>query len=181
VTEDVTVAASGTLTAVDADAGESGFVAHGADAPLDGSYGKLTITETGEWKYELDGRAQALDAGDIRTETFTVTTNGGDTHTITITVNGTEDAPVITGTDTGAVTEDVTVAASGTLTAVDADAGESGFVAHGADAPLDGSYGKLTITETGEWKYELDGRAQALDNGDIRTETFTVTTNGGDT
>ncbi|WP_174404148.1 VCBS domain-containing protein, partial [Desulfovibrio subterraneus] len=70
----------------------------------DGSYGKLTITETGEWKYELDGRAQALDNGDVRTETFTVTTNGGDTHTITITVNGTEDAPVITGTDTGAVT-----------------------------------------------------------------------------
>ena len=48
---------------------------------------------------------------------------------VTITINGTEDAPVIAGTSTGTVKEDTTLSASGTLKITDTDTGEAVFQA----------------------------------------------------
>ncbi|MCM2972054.1 VCBS domain-containing protein, partial [Larsenimonas suaedae] len=181
VTEDTVLTTSGTLTATDTDAGESGFVAQPGTA---GSYGSFAIDESGAWSYQLDnanGDVQALGDGDQLTETFTVTTAGGDTETVTITVNGTDDAAVITGSDSGAVTEDTVLTTSGVLTATDTDAGESGFVAQPGTI---GTYGSFAIDESGTWSYTLDnasGNVQALGAGDQLTESFTVTTAGGDT
>ena len=59
-----------------------------------GTYGQLTIQADGSYTYVADqAAADALDAGDTVTETFTYTLqddgNGGtDTATITITVTG---------------------------------------------------------------------------------------------
>jgi len=177
VLEDGTLTTGGTLTATDADDGESGFVA----ATASGTHGDLTIDGNGVWSYTATDSAdiQALDDGDTLTETFTVTTNGGDTQTITVTINGAEDAPTITGSAAGDVFEDGALTTGGTLTATDADAGESGFVA----ATATGAHGDLTIDGNGVWSYTATDSAdiQALDDGDTLTETFTVTTNGGDT
>ncbi|MDR5897377.1 VCBS domain-containing protein, partial [Larsenimonas suaedae] len=176
VTEDTVLTTSGTLTATDTDADESGFVAQPGTT---GSYGSFAIDEAGNWTYQLDNESddiQALGAGDQLTETFTVTTAGGDTETVTITVNGTDDAAVITGSDSGAVTEDTALTTSGTLTATDTDAGESGFVTQPGTA---GTYGSFAIDEAGNWTYQLDNESddiQALGAGDQLTETFTVTT-----
>ncbi|MFC7414382.1 VCBS domain-containing protein, partial [Larsenimonas suaedae] len=180
VTEDTALTTSGTLTATDTDAGESGFV---AQPNTTGAYGSFAIDEAGNWTYQLDNESadvQALGAGDQLTETFTVTTAGGDTETVTITVNGTDDAAEITGVQTGSVTEDTALTTSGVLTATDTDAGEAGFV---AQPNTTGSYGSFAIDESGAWSYTLDnasGNVQALGAGDQLTETFTVTTAGGD-
>ncbi|MFC7414826.1 VCBS domain-containing protein, partial [Larsenimonas suaedae] len=180
VTEDTVLTTSGTLTATDTDAGQSGFVAQPGTA---GAYGSFAIDEAGNWTYQLDnesGDVQALGAGDQLSETFTVTTAGGDTETVTITVNGTDDAAEITGVQTGSVTEDTALTTSGTLTATDTDAGESGFVAQPGTA---GTYGSFAIDAAGNWTYQLDnesGDVQALGAGDQLTESFTVTTAGGD-
>ena len=48
---------------------------------------------------------QALNVGQTLTDTFTVTTVDGTAQLVTITINGANDAAVITGTATGAVTE----------------------------------------------------------------------------
>ncbi|MCW0470758.1 VCBS domain-containing protein [Vibrio chagasii] len=51
--------------------------------------------------------------GDTLTETFTVTSADGTEHDITVTINGTNDAPVIgtgDGADAGEATEDTSVA-----------------------------------------------------------------------
>ena len=44
------------------------------------------------------------------------------TQTVTVTVTGAEDAPVISGTSSGAVAEDGVLASTGTLATSDADA-----------------------------------------------------------
>ncbi|WP_207064562.1 VCBS domain-containing protein, partial [Niveibacterium umoris] len=74
-----------------------------------------------------------------QTEHFTVGVSDGTTTSVDITVLGTNDGAVITGTDTGSVTEDTTLTAAGKLDVTDVDAGQSSFVA-GSHA---GTYGSL--------------------------------------
>ena len=127
--------------------------------------------------------------GDTLTETFTVTSkDGSTTETITITINGTNDLPTISGDDSSSVKEleadvaqDVSLTTSGTLTIDDDDAGESLF-----DTNVDqgDNIGELTISETGEWTYSIDNNipeVQELSTGDSFTETFTVTSKDGTT
>ena len=187
-----TVSATGTLASSDVDTGAT------ATWSVDGasSYGSIAIDPaTGEWTYSLDNSlaaTQALEEGDTRTETFTATVtddNGAvDTQVITVTINGTNDVPVITsgaGDAAGAVSEaghlddgtvvPGTVSATGTLTSsdVDTDATATWSVAETS------SYGAIVIDPaSGEWTYSLDNTlaaTQALEEGDTRTETFTAT------
>ncbi|MGY3945706.1 VCBS domain-containing protein, partial [Aeromonas tecta] len=98
-----------------------------------GALGSLSITEGGAWTYNVANAAvQYLKEGETKVETFTVQSADGTTHTVTITITGTNDLPTIAGDDLGAVTEDAanpTLTDSGVLTVTDADAGQSVFVA----------------------------------------------------
>src|SRR5204862_384517 len=122
--------------------------------------------------------AQYLAAGEIVKETYTVTINDGHgataTQDVTITITGTNDAPVITSApQSGAVQEDVTLTATGTVTSSDVD--------HGATASYSGNatgtYGSFAVNAaTGAWTYTLDNaNHQDLAQGESHTETFTVT------
>ena len=100
VTEDVDLDADGllevggVLSISDPDAGESSFQA----GTIVGAYGRLTIDAVGNWTYAADNTQaaiQQLDAGESVTDMLTVTTADGTTHTITITIDGAEDTPVI--------------------------------------------------------------------------------------
>ncbi|MCM2129924.1 VCBS domain-containing protein, partial [Larsenimonas rhizosphaerae] len=100
VAEDTVLTTSGTLSVSDPDAGESTFV---AQPNTTGAYGNFAIDEAGNWAYMLDntnGDVQALGDGNTLTETFTVITAGGDRETVTVTINGTDDAAEITGVQT---------------------------------------------------------------------------------
>ncbi|MCY1668978.1 VCBS domain-containing protein [Rhizobium sp. SL86] len=276
VKEDTTLSASGTLTIVDPDAGESSFV---PQTNASGHYGTFTVDASGHWTYTLDNDksdVQALGEGHTLSDTFTVTSaDGTASKTVTITIDGTNDVPAIDeatsslilltdedravtgtivagdvdgdaltyalanggapthgtvtftgsrytytpvdnyngadsftvvvsdahgGTDTvlvnvtvapvndvpvlggdvaGSVTEDTTLSASGTLTIVDPDAGESGFV---PQTNALGQYGTFTVDASGHWTYTLDNDksdVQALGLGDTLTDTFTVTSADG--
>ena len=48
---------------------------------------------------------QALNVGGTLTDSFTVTTVDGTAQVVTVTINGSNDAAVISGTSTGAVIE----------------------------------------------------------------------------
>ncbi|MEQ1686591.1 MAG: VCBS domain-containing protein, partial [Burkholderiaceae bacterium] len=92
VTEDGTVSAAGTLTATDVDSPAS-FVA----ASSAGVYGDFAVTAAGTWTYVLRNGAanvQALTSAQHPTEIFTVTTADGTSQTVTVTVNGANEAPV---------------------------------------------------------------------------------------
>ncbi|WP_422492148.1 VCBS domain-containing protein [Endozoicomonas sp. ALD068] len=183
VTEDAgnTLMTSGTLSIADVDGGEASFTPE----TITGTYGSLTIDGSGSWSYSASNNhadIQALGNGDTLTETLTVRTLDGTTRNIVITINGTNDAAVITGDDSGSVTEDAgnTLMTSGTLSITDVDGGEASFTPE----TITGTYGSLTIDGSGTWSYSASNNhadIQALGNGDTLTETLTVRTLDGTT
>ena len=175
VTEDGVLTTGGSLTAVDIEAGESGFQA-GTTA---GVHGGFSIDGNGNWTYTaVDSPAiQALAAGDILSESFTVLSIDGTAGSVMVTITGSDDIPVISGTATGNVIEDGVLTAGGSLTATDVDSGESGFQASSAV----GTHGSFSINASGNWSYTaVDSPViQALGAGDTLNESFTVLTIDG--
>jgi VCBS repeat-containing protein len=99
---------SGTVTVTDPDAGENKLV---AQSGTEGTYGTFTATVDGVWTYTASSHLNQLKAGDVVTETFTLTSKDGNTTLpVVIKITGTNDAPVLTGTPTvlAAGTEDST-------------------------------------------------------------------------
>ncbi|WP_457787947.1 VCBS domain-containing protein [Pseudomonas sp. PL-6] len=176
VSEDGTLGAAGQVTASDVDDGATLSFSGNASS----AYGSFAVdATTGEWTYSLDNAAaQSLAAGQEVSETFTVTVTDDQgataTQDVTITITGTNDAPLITSsTQTGAVSEDGTLGAAGQVTASDVDDGATLSFSGNASS----AYGSFAVdATTGEWTYSLDNAAaQSLAAGQEVSETFTVT------
>ncbi|WAC44493.1 VCBS domain-containing protein [Pseudomonas sp. SL4(2022)] len=177
VTEDRNLLVSGTLTVSDVDADQ----AHFHSTVLSGRLGILTLDTAGHWFYQLDNgnvAVQALGAGKTATDVLTVSSMDGTTHQITITVHGSNDRALISGTHSATVTEDNLLGAQGRLSVSDVDQGEAGFVPQ----TLTGGYGQLQLDAQGHWSYQLDNAnpsVQALGEGESATDTLTVTSLDG--
>jgi VCBS repeat-containing protein len=184
VTEDTAVngagnlTTAGTLAIVDPDAGEAAFQPQASTA---GTYGSFTLGTNGAWSYAAANNnpaIQALGAGQTLTETFTVRSVDGTPSTVVVTINGTNDAAVISA-GTGSVTEDVGVvggnlSTGGTLTVSDVDTGQATFQPQASTA---GTYGSFTLGANGAWTYTAannNATIQALGTGQTLTETFAV-------
>jgi VCBS repeat-containing protein len=95
------------------------------DSALSGTHGTLDISQSGAWIYTLDNSratTQSLAQGQTATDTFTVKVadqfGGNSTTPVTITVTGTNDAPLMqTGPATRALTEDSGLDGAGNLVA----------------------------------------------------------------
>ncbi|MGL5292874.1 MAG: VCBS domain-containing protein, partial [Aeromonas sp.] len=187
VTEDVVngdgkLETSGTLTATGGDAGEQGFV----PSTQTGTFGDLIIDANGNWTYEADNKQaviQGLKPGETLTESFTVTNSDGvTTTTVTITINGADDVPDLTGDDK-TITEDAVndagqLETSGKVSTEGGDAGEQGFMP-GTET---GQFGELTIDKDGNWTYEADNSQEVIQNlkpGETLTEIIKVTSSDG--
>ncbi|MEW6999792.1 Ig-like domain-containing protein, partial [Colwelliaceae bacterium BS250] len=175
---------TGTLTISDADTGENVFQTTGITASA-GALGSLSITEAGEWTYNVaNADVQYLALDEEKVETFTVLSADGTTHDVVVTITGTNDLPTIAGDDIGAVTEDdadPTLTDTGTLTISDADTGENVFQTTGITASA-GALGSLSISEAGEWTYNVaNADVQYLALDEEKVETFTVLSADGTT
>ncbi|MBJ6887493.1 VCBS domain-containing protein [Vibrio cholerae] len=129
------------------------------------------------------------------TDVITVTNaDGVTTTTVTITINGKDDAAIISvgtdpgDTDRGTVTEDgdsdndasTVQAVSGKLDIADADKGEAVFQVQ--NNVEDGNYGHFSIDANGNWSYTLNNAhpdVQSLKAGDTLTRELTVTSADG--
>ena len=182
--------ATGTLTDTDIDNAPNTFTAIDTPKTSTGGYGTFTMTADGVWTYTLDntnGKVQALNVCDRLTDCFTVTTIDGTPQVVTITINGANDAAVISGTATGSVTEAGactygTPIATGTLTNTDVDNTPNTFTAVCAPKASENGYGTFTMTADGVWTFKLDNancEVQALDDCDTLTDCFEVTTIDG--
>ncbi|MCZ8404285.1 VCBS domain-containing protein, partial [Achromobacter xylosoxidans] len=180
VQEDTTLTANGKLDIVDKDAGQASFK---PQTDFQGQYGKFSIDANGNWSFKLDNDAKAiqqLGAKEHLTETFTVTSADGTTSQVVITINGTNDAPTVSGTATGAVAEDGTTTTSGQLTKTDVDVNDKHTWSVNNDGK--GQYGTFTVDQNGKWTYVLDNdsaKVQALTEGQKVTDTITVTVDDG--
>ena len=169
---------------------------------LTGTYGTLTLNANGSYTYVADqDAADALDAGDTVTDVFNYTVSDGsatDMATLTITVNGINDAPVAVD-DTDAVNEDATItrsvgdsqeldsddtdadaSSSSTITAIRIGGTEGSGTAGTIGSGLVGTYGTLTVNADGSYSYVADqAAADALDDGDTVTDVFNYTVSDG--
>jgi VCBS repeat-containing protein len=168
---------SGKVLASDADGGALNFSVLAGDAPAHGSV--LLLSSTGDFWYSPDDHFSGPDS-------FTVTISDGKgglaTQLVQISVAPVADAATFAGTASGDVAEDGTLVATGTLTVVDPDPGEAGFLGAGN---LAGSYGDFTFAlATGQWTYTLrngDLAVQALTTGATVQDSLLVTAQDGAT
>ncbi|GKG92927.1 hypothetical protein CE91St38_09350 [Desulfovibrionaceae bacterium] len=182
-----------------ADSLSGSFIAKDVDGTVasvtatDGGYGKVELVrgENGQWtyKYTLDERAEVLGEGEKRTDSFTVTVTdaeGATTEkTVTVHIEGTNDAPVI---DTATAADN-----AGSLNFHDVDANDSHTlyvvvdgVAHEVvenSVTIDGK-GTFNFTETtdGNWAYTFtaDPAVQAgMKEGDKKELDFQLKVSDG--
>ena len=186
VTEDLALTATGVLPPPrDVDIHDTlSFLPKAAEPGL---YGTLTLRADGSYTYTLNNAlpaVQALGVGETLTDTFTCTVSDGHggtgSSTLTITVNGTDDAPSVADA-AASVTEDTGLTASGTLPApTDPDAHDTPvFIPKTAEAGL---YGSLTLNADGTYTYTLNNGSaavQALGAGEKLADTFTYTVSDG--
>jgi VCBS repeat-containing protein len=187
---DVDVGDSHSVSAV------TGGIDNGTTITKVGTYGTLVITKaTGGYTYTLaNGQAnvQALADGQHVTDVFTYTNSdnhgGSNSATLTVTVTGTNDAPVAVA-DVAAVTEDAeSNPVSGNVLTNDSDVDSTdthtvsavtGGTDNGMTITKVGTYGTLVITKaTGDYTYTLaNGQAnvQALADGQQVSDVFTYT------
>ncbi|WP_369688360.1 VCBS domain-containing protein [Aliivibrio sp. 1S128] len=147
-----------------------------------GQYGQFTLDNDGHWTYTLNNSNNTVNglkegAELVDTITVKVTDSFGEVSEkdIEITIEGTNDAPSLSGALTGTVIEDQTTVIEGQLDSSDPDVGDihAWNLLNGV-----GQYGSLTMNSSGRWTYTLINSLaaiQALGPNEIFTETFTVT------
>src|SRR5688572_750589 len=190
-----TPTATGNLLATDVDNAADVFQAQLAGTATVNGYGTYAVTADGVWTYTLDNSnaaVQALNVGSpALTDSFTVDREGGAEQVVSITIHGSNDAAVITGTSIGDVTEAGGVAngtpgtptATGNLLATDVDNAADVFQAQLAGTATVNGYGTYAVTADGVWTYTLDNSnaaVQALNVGSpALTDSFTVKSEDG--
>jgi VCBS repeat-containing protein len=171
------------------------------DVSDSGPYGTLYVdSTTGAYTFVPNsGAINALTAP--TTESFLITVSDGTlsaSQAFTITINGVNDAAIISGNAAGSVidagsappgTPSATggaspgvLTATGTLTDTDVDNTPNTFTAVSSPTASTAGHGTFTMTAAGVWTYTLnnaDGAVQALNVGDTLTDSFTVTTVDG--
>ncbi|MCL9689162.1 VCBS domain-containing protein [Legionella sp. EUR-108] len=177
-----TPTASGTLTDTDVDNAANTFTAVSTATSSVNGYGTYTMTSGGVWTYTLNNSnaaVQALNAGNTLTDSFTVSTIDGTTKVVTLVINGTNDAAVITPVTVNLTETNAILTTGGTLSITDVD-NPATFVAQTNVAGSNG-YGHFTVGSNGAWTYTTDTAHNEFVAGTTYTDTLTVTSADGTT
>ena len=170
---------SGRVVITDADEGQSGI---GNPGEYDTDFGTLELAADGNWNFTLLNEStavQSLSENETVNLSFAVEAiDGTSAGNITILVEGTDDAAIITGDTSGRIELPFGApVADGTVIVTDIDEGESGMIA----ATYEGAYGSLEMNGDGDWIYMITD-AEAIDSvleGITLFEHVTVETIGG--
>ena len=180
VQEDLSISASGNVLVNDTDVDQGTVLTVANAGVFVGQFGTLTLNADGSYTYVLDNASlgvQSLAEEQVVTETFAYQATDGITSTpstLTVTITGTNDAPVTT-VDTAAVQEDLSISASGNVLANDSDVDQGTILTVANAGVFVGQYGQLTLNADGSYTYALDNASlgvQSLAEGQVVTETF---------
>ena len=183
-TTDVTATGTATHTDIDANNVDNVFTAVTAGTASTSDYGTYEVSTAGVWTYTLDSTnatVKALNTGSIAiTDTITITAEDGTTESITITINGSNDAPTVSTVISDASTnEDAVYSYDTSANFTDVDTGDGAtYTATLADDTALPSW--LSITSAGV----LSGTPLNADVGAIEvkvTRTDTASTSVSDT
>jgi VCBS repeat-containing protein len=143
-----------------------------------GTYGTLILAADGSYTYTPNAGTQGLDDGESVQDSFAYTASDGtasDSATLTVTVNGANDAPVAND-DNASTSEDGS--ASGNVLANDTDVDGEALTVTSAGTYV-GSYGTLNIAADGSYTYTPNAAAQGLDDGETANDVFSYTASDG--
>ena len=134
-----------------------------------GANGTLVLAANGSYTYTPNAGAQALDDGEVVSDSFSYTASDGtasDTATLIVTVNGANDAPVAND-DTASTNEDA-AGVSGNVLTNDTDVDVEPLTVANPGTYV-GTYGTLTLAADGSYTYTPGAAAQGLDTGEVAT------------
>lgn len=163
---------SGKLTIRDVDSPET-FI---AQSTVKGKYGTFDLDASGRWTYVADSAFDELNIGKSITDKFDVSSVDGSKAAVTITINGTNDPPVLSADNIEIEEGDKPVEMSGKLTISDPDDPASFVTQSGS---IDGDYGKFNIRASGEWSYVANSAFDELNQGQHVTDKFNVSSADG--
>ncbi|MCL1056738.1 VCBS domain-containing protein [Shewanella gelidimarina] len=138
-----TLRADGQLTVTDPDSGQDQFTAD----HLQGQYGELSINNNGHWTYTSNNgnpQIQGLKTGETVTDTLLVRSIDGTELKIIVTINGTNDLPVVSHI-TSKIVDEGSAKVTGQIASHDLDHGDSAtfsttYQHAGFNLNTDGSY-----------------------------------------
>ncbi|WP_310586347.1 tandem-95 repeat protein [Stutzerimonas frequens] len=114
---DTPLTLNGTLTSTDVDNADNSFTA----ASLVGTNGTLTLAANGQWAFVANSAFNELNVGEQVQETFTVTSIDGTEQDVTVTITGTNDAPIAVSDGLNATENTPVTYAASQLLANDSD------------------------------------------------------------
>ena len=176
---DIIQSVSGKLTVTDEDAGEAFFVPQTGIAGNNG-YGSFSIDASGNWTYTMNSANNKFVAGQTYADSITVSSyDGSANQVITVTMTGTNDSAVISGTSTASITEShIIQTVSGVLSVSDSDIDEALFVQQ-INVSGNNNYGTFTIYTDGPWSYTMNTAHNEFVAGQTYTDSITVSSYDG--
>ena len=135
-----------------------------------GQYGHFNLAADGTWSYTADSAYNQLNVGQSLTDTFTVTSADGTTSSVSVTIDGTNDAAVITGAQVSINETNAPISTGGQLTVTDVDSPAT-FV---EQTNVAGQYGHFSLAADGTWSYTADSAYNELKLNETLTDTFNV-------
>ncbi|MFN8709852.1 MAG: beta strand repeat-containing protein, partial [Planctomyces sp.] len=142
-----------------------------------GTLGSVTNNNDGTFTYDPNGAFESLAAGESTTDSFTYTVNDGHggevTKTVTITITGQNDAPVVQDVIASVSEEGPSVDVAADFTDVDSTD------THTFSIDNTGTLGSVTNNNDGTFTYDPNGAFESLADGQTTTDSFTYTVNDG--
>ena len=159
---------SGTLLVDDPDTNDVGALIAQTGTIGTAGLGTFNLTAEGHWTYtanNLQSAIQSLAEGETISDSFTVESTDGVTQIVTVTITGTNDVGVITGSFAANLTEDSNdfLTASGMLNISDSDANQAVFIEQSNTLGTAG-IGLFNLETDGSWAYSADNTNSAIQN-----------------
>src|SRR5258708_3705085 len=163
----------GTLTITDVDSAAT-FV---AQTNVAGANGVFSIAADGTWSYTANSAFDNLNVGQSVSDTFTVASADGTTSTVQVTINGTNDAAVLSSAAVTLGETNAPLTTGGTLAIADLDSPQT----YVTQTNVAGTNGTFSIAANGAWSYTANAAFDSLNVGQSVSDTFTVASADGTT
>src|SRR5204862_5625043 len=148
-----------------------------AQSNVAGTYGTFSIGTNGAWTYTAASAYDNLNVGQSISDTFTVSAADGTATTVQVTINGSNDAAILSSASAVLTETNAPLSTGGTLTISDVDSPQT-FV---AQTNVAGAYGTFSIAANGAWSYTASSAYDSLNVGQSVSDTFAVASADGTT
>src|SRR5207248_2076078 len=170
---DAPLSTSGTLTVSDVASAQT-FL---PQTTVAGPNGTCSIAANGAWTYTANSAFDNLNVGQSVSDTFTVTSADGTMSTVQVTINGTNDAAVLSSASVALTETNAALSTSGGLTVTDVDSAQD----RRPQSNVAGTNGTFSIAANGAWTYTANSAFDNLNVGQSVSDTFTVASADGTT